>query len=372
MRSSDPSFRLGIAVDWPIRGGKTLPEHAYAHLSEAAPRHGFRVFLFELRDVDWTRRRVFAWIREGTGGSWIPTFLPLPDAVYNRISRRRVESSGACRKSLARLARHAPLFNPRFLDKAEVQHALERSAASTYLPPARIVCRPGAIVEAVDEFGASYVKPVTGSLGARILRAERGGRAYRVAYNVGHGTSASLRRAELTRAELAALLKRLYRGERVLVQEAVAGPTFHGRRFDIRVLVQKQPSGTWRLTGAAGRLALPGAVTTHTVRGGSCIPWAQLAKEASGPVPGIPLLEDAAQSAAQAVEAATCAEFFEFSLDVAPRPDGLPAILEVNAKPFPFDEPAIKRLAAEQLFAYARERIARRMHRLSTASRAGQ
>src|SRR5690606_41766390 len=79
---------------------------------------------------------------------------------------------------------------------------------------------------------------------------------------------------------------------------------------------------------------------------------------AGGATPGADVLARAAVDAPRAVEQAFGAGFFDLSRDMAVREDGTPAILEVNAKPFPFDEPAIRRLAAERLFLYARARAA--------------
>jgi len=356
--SPKTALLLGIAVDWPLTApASRWPEHGYAHLAGAAERFGIRVALFHIAAVDWRKAAVDGWVRAGRG-KWTKQRLPLPDAVYNRISRRRVEASVPGRRALWRLSRRVPLFNPRFLNKAEVQAALAASPASRFLPAAAVAAGAGAIARAVDQFGAAYVKPVNGALGRGILRAERAGRHYRIVHNPRRGFSSPLVRARVSRSQLNALFQNLYRDEPVLVQEAVGALRVHGRPADIRALVQKDPGGAWRLTGAAGRVAAPGGVTTHTVRGGQAVPYGRLAEEAGGALPGLDVLERAAVDAARAVEQAFGDGFFELSLDMAVREDGTPAILEVNAKPFPFDEPAIRRLAAERLFLYARARAA--------------
>lgn len=353
-----PPFTLGVAVDWPVAAAAPpFPEHSYSHLCELAAAHGFRAFLFSIGAIDWQRGRTLAWLRSGSHAPWQKKLVPLPDAVYNRISKRRSESLTACRRALARLSKTSPLFNPRFLDKAEVQEALGSSPAAEHLPPASVAAGAEEIAEAIARFQAAYVKPAAGSCGAGILRAEKAGQVYRIAYNARRGGPAPVRRARVGRSGLIAALKSLYRGERVLVQQAVTGQTYRGRPFDLRLLVQKDPAGLWRLTAAAGRIAAPSGLTTHTLRGGSRTAYAALAEELGGRIPGLDILEDVSRKAACAIEAACGAAFFEFSLDVAVSPCGRPAILEVNAKPFPFDEPEIRRLAAERLFAYARERI---------------
>lgn len=349
---------VGVVVDWPVgadRPGFRWPEHSYAHLAPLAARGGIALLIFELGAVDWHSKTALAWTYSSRLDRWLRRALPLPGAVYNRISRRRVESSPAGRKALAKLARETLLFNPRFIDKAEVHHALAASPASRFLPAGRVTTGPREAAEAIDALGTAYIKPVSGSLGAGIMRASRRGREYRIAYNprAGSHVAPAPRRASLTRVELLAELARVYGNERLLVQEAVGTARLGGRRVDIRALVQKDAAGVWRLTGAAGRMAAPGAVTTHTVHGGVPVPYERLAAEAQGPVPSLELIEVAVAEAARAMEAATGLAFFEFSLDLGVTPQGLPAILEMNAKPFPFDEPEIKALAAKRLLVYA-------------------
>src|SRR5690606_12469863 len=113
---------------------------------------------------------------------------------------------------------------------------------------------------------------------------------------------------------------------------------WRGRPFDIRSLVQKDAGGRWRLTGAAGRVAAPAGLTTHSLRGGSRVPYHRLAGEADAALPALAELESICRRAAEEVEAACGGSFFEFSMDLAIAQDGRPYLLEVNAKPFPFDE----------------------------------
>src|SRR5690606_29516861 len=126
------------------------------------------------------------------------------------------------------------------------------------------------------------------------------------------------------------------------------------RPFDLRLLVQRGSDGLFALTGAAGRLPGAGALTPHVPRGSLTIGIDRMRGEASAPLLGSDELEAMSAEAARAVAGAAGGEWFEFSLDVAVRADGGgPVILEVNAKPFPFDEPEIRDLAARRLLDYS-------------------
>ena len=226
------------------------------------------------------------WVKMTSKSGWEPRTLPFPHAVYNRISRREVESSGACRRSMARLAAIVPVFNPRYLDKAEVQLALERSEAAPHLPTAALAHDVDEIIEHIRTFRAAFIKPIRGTLGNGIMRVERRERTYRLVRNPPLG-SPNPRPAErsLSRVQLRQALGRIYRGEPVLVQQAVPSSRWRGLPFDLRLLVQKDEFGEWRFSGVAGRVAAPGALTTHTIRGGSRMDYDRLAQEASTPLP---------------------------------------------------------------------------------------
>lgn len=358
------TLRLGVVVDWPLAEPgryRPWPEHLYAHLADEGASKGVLVCLFNPAAVDWRRGRVHGWVKASWNGQWEPRVLPLPHAVYNRISRREVEKTRACRRTIARLAQAAPLFNPRYLDKGEAQHALERSPVSPHVPAAWVTQSADEAARRIKELPAAFVKPVRGSLGEGVVRVDHRDGGYVVTQNppLGSGERAP-RRRRITRSQLRRFLAHLAAGRALLVQEAVELARWRGLPFDLRLLVQKDPDGRWRLTGAAGRVAAPGALTTHTVRGGTAVPFARLSREASAPMPSLPLLEAIGGQAAAAVEQAMGEDCFEFSLDTAVSPDGRPWILEINAKPFPFDEPEIRKEAARRLLAYAEAKAAGR------------
>lgn len=357
-RMRDETLRLGIVVDWlptarPAR--KVWPEHLYAHLANSAREHGCVVFLFHLLSVDWQGGRVAGWVRTTSKSPWEKRVLPFPHAVYNRISRRDVEASPACRRALERLGTRAALFNPRFLNKEEVQLALADSPVAGHVPPAVVTRDPTRALSQIREYGDAFLKPVRGALGNGIVRVERRGRLFVVSVNppLSAKDPTPLKKS-LALPQLQRALARMCRKEALLIQRAVPRCRWRGRPVDVRSLVQKEADGTWRLTGAAGRAAAPGGMTTHTLRGGCRIPYDRLADETGVSPPSWTELESICRGAARAVEAACGGGFFEFSIDLAIAQDGRPFLLEVNAKPFPFDEAEIRQRAAKRLFAFAR------------------
>jgi len=353
--SGSAPFYLGILTDRARLGnGGPWPEHAYPHLFSICPE-GVRLFLFRPADIDWSRGAAGGWTAEPAPSvdalRWRRGTFPLPHAVYNRISRRRTEGSRACQRLFERLSRRAPLFNPGFLGKCEVHQWLSSSPASRFLPATLAYEGPPSLFEAVRRFGAAVVKPDRGSLGRRIACVEPRGRRFLVRFNADRGTT---ERLLLSATELAEFARRWYPPGSALVQERVPLLLWKGRPFDLRALLQRLPGGVWSLTGAAGRLAPEGGVTTHTLRGGERVPLAQLQAGLGHLIPRRDQLEAALAECAQAIETARGARFFEFSFDVGLTAEGRLCVFEANAKPFPFDEEDVRTAAAARLFAFAR------------------
>lgn len=360
--SSSAPFYLGILTDHPpIGGGGGWPEHAYPHLFSLRPA-GIRPFLFAPSGIDLRRGTTAGWTADpaGAGGAlrWLRCSFPLPDAVYNRISRRRTERSRACRRLLERLGRRAPLFNPRFLGKWEVHTALLDSKARSHLPQSLLYEGPTSLFDALRRFGSVYVKPVDGSLGRRIARIEGCGRRFRMWINAGDEETA---RFTLSARELARVAGRWYAPGGALVQERIPLLRWEGLPFDLRVLLQRLPSGAWALTGIAGRRARQGAITTHTVRGGERLPFSAIAEWLGGLVPSLDRIEAVGVTCANAIEEAVGLRFFELSFDAGFAADGRLFVFEVNSKPFPFDEEELRAAAAERLFDFARAAASSRL-----------
>jgi len=106
-----------------------------------------------------------------------------------------------------------------------------------------------------------YVKPVSGSYGNGVMRVETSGGKY--AYQVGH-----TKRHFATISELYASIVRHKRKRPYLVQRGIHLLKYKGRRFDIRVMVQRNPKGRWETTGVIGRVAHPRKIVTNFHSGG--------------------------------------------------------------------------------------------------------
>ncbi|REK64053.1 MAG: ATP-binding protein [Cohnella sp.] len=113
----------------------------------------------------------------------------------------------------------------------------------------------------LNRYAMVYVKPIAGTYGNGVMRVERANGVY--TYQTGEKKRTFSSFASLYRSILRHKRKRPY-----LVQKGIRLLKYKGRRFDIRVMVQRNLQGTWEKTGIIGRVAHPRKIVTNYHSGG--------------------------------------------------------------------------------------------------------
>lgn len=353
---------IGVLTEAPYRvvdGRVTWPESAYAHLGPLLAPEEATLCLFSPSEWKPTGEGLRAWRWNHDAGVWERKRMPFPDVVYNRIARRKTERAPSCRRLLTQIGERAPLFNPRFLDKGEVHRALQAPEVAGLWPRTHLCRNPLEGIAALDDLGDAYLKPIHGALGRNIVRLIRRGDGYDYA-RLRSGPQPPVM-GYCPRREIRSFLRACFPDEPYLAQQTVVKSEYEGAPFDLRVLMQKEPDGRWSMSGAAGRVAAACEITTHATRRGQRVSWQRLA-DSGVDLPPRDGLEEACALALVTLERSLGLHFFEASLDVAVC-RGRPYILEINSKPFPFDEEEIRAEAAGRLLRYARAVSRRRTNR---------
>lgn len=118
----------------------------------------------------------------------------------------------------------------------------------------------------LKRYGHIVVKPSNGSGGAGVIQITSKGNGH---YHVQYGTHQKTIRGTLpTYAFIQGKAKGVY-----LVQQGINLATINGRRFDLRVMVQKNKKSQWEVTGILAKIAGSGYFITNIVRSkGRAIP----------------------------------------------------------------------------------------------------
>ncbi|KOY15203.1 YheC/YheD family protein [Paenibacillus xylanivorans] len=125
----------------------------------------------------------------------------------------------------------------------------------------------------LDKYKMVYVKPNSGTGGKGVMKVERLGQgSYR------YQLETSARTFDSFDGLVHSISKRTENCP-YAVQRGINLLRHSGHRFDLRIMVQKNPEGKWETTGIIGRLGHPKKIITNVCKGGRSKPVELLLKE---------------------------------------------------------------------------------------------
>lgn len=204
----------------------------------------------------------------------------------------------------------------------------------------------------LDEYTMVYVKPIVGSFGKGVIRVERlsePSTGYR--YQI-QKTNYSV----TTFDELYQALQRYTSKKGYLVQKGIHLLKHQDRRFDIRVMIQKNPSNRWETTGFLGRLSHPCNVVTNYHSGGTIMSFERLMSghlSTSEKTAYKNKLRKLGVSIGRQLSR-TYPGLKELGADIAIDTKLHPWILEVNTKPHPYAFKAVDPKMQRKITRYAK------------------
>jgi hypothetical protein len=296
---------------------------------------GAEVFLFSPQDVDVTLRQVRGFVPD-IGKGWRAKRFRWPDVVIDRYRWYPLEKHDDYLPF-----RRQELFlyaNSRFANKWRAHHVLAADeTVSRWLPETRPYSRKN-VMEMLKRHPCVYIKPTHGSGGRSIVCLERRKNGY-----------AFLGRTRLqgiqafTRPTLDSLLNRLDRWierekqgrESFFVQQGLRLELLPGRNVDLRLLIQKDGQGIWKVTGMGVRIGRARSSTSNLHGGGSAVSAAGFLLEHFGEVIAEEIIRECIQLAHQTVKVIEqhYGPMMEFGMDIGIDVTGRVWLIEVNPKP---------------------------------------
>lgn len=337
--AADGHVRLGPLIGILAQGRRRLRRPFFsqtpyfAALVRMGRRVGLPAYVFRPADVDWEAGTVRAWIR--AGGRWRRTTLPLPDVVYDRVQSRRLDLLKSTREAKRRLSElQRPMFNTGFFDKWEVYSLLAKEETEKYLPETKLVEAREDIFRFARRYAMIYVKPAGGSLGQGIMVLSRraNGRYNFVHYGKNRASRVRNLRSPLL---LWRRVSRYMRRRRYVVQRGLRLVRYRGRRFDIRVLMQKDEHAEWNITAMYARVARPGSLRANLEAGGKAVNCARVIRRIfrRNASRVMARLQEGALQVARTLDRQTPGQMGELGIDIGIDRTGHPWVIEVNAKP---------------------------------------
>ncbi len=216
-----------------------------------------------------------------------------------------------------------------------------------HMPHTRLATRKN-VRSLLDRYGMAYVKPARGSQGRGVMRMEKRERK-KMPYSYQLGER---KRSFRTFARAYAAIVEQMDGDRHVVQQGIRLLKHKGRRFDIRLMIQRKPSGGRETTGMFARAAHPRKIVTNGSQGGSIYSVDAVLRPYAGPARRkrlYDLMDDLSHRTFKLLNG-FAPGLNELGIDYAIDRKLKPWILEVNTKPdaAPFtllaDQSLIKRI----------------------------
>ncbi|NMO95509.1 YheC/YheD family protein [Paenibacillus lemnae] len=205
-------------------------------------------------------------------GRWEEDTFPFPDLIYDRCLSKNASESLAVRHALTAAAVSSRILWSRGLPgKQKVYEHLQRNPSLLpHLPHTLTYTGTASLRKALQCFrGELFMKPSSGSHGSHTLYVNTTGEKPWVQ---GRKRDNSMFRLILHDKDLFPWIQRFTGQRTFLIQPFLQLTCKDGSPFDIRVLVQKNETGRWNITGSALRKGSPDGLTSNLHGGGSAVP----------------------------------------------------------------------------------------------------
>lgn len=347
---------VGILTSSGKRGPFSGLKANFIDIIRTGHKKGALVFIFTPDHIDWTTQTIQGYVYDQLQHTWKVCPFPFPNVVYNRIPNRKDEIHPVMQNCLKRLQNipHLTLFNPEFFNKQHIHRWLEQSKRiGSYLPQTNILQDPMSIKQLLKNWGQIYIKPTQGKAGSGIMKVVHIHSPHRYHLYFKHRGQHKIVHTR-TLQSVWKIINQLTRHGTYLVQQGISLATLNNQPFDCRVLVQKNITGKWHITGIGVRVAGKNRITTHVPQGGQ-IALMEHAFKTAFDSDHFPIIQKNIKKLSLHI-ARTLEQHYEhlaeMSLDIGIDQHGQLWFFEANAKPMKFDEPDIRLKSLENLIEY--------------------
>jgi hypothetical protein len=333
----------------------------FLDLLRTAKEEGVLAYIVGQDDLDLKNRTVKGYTYHATKRKWVRGDHPFPNVVYNRIPYRKFEQLPEVQELIQDCLKHPDirLFNPAFFSKWNLFEWLRDSRATRkHIPETERLNSLSDFSRILRHHRNVYLKPVKGKAGKGIMKVQRPLNRKRLssAYLLTHQSPAGTESVSYDSVNKVYETVKLHaEGKEYIVQQGITLAKAGGRPFDLRVLIQKNTEGQWRISGVGARVAGESSITTHVPRGGSIADPAKLLSGVFGAAAGRTILRNAKATAlklAAQIEKGSGYTLGEMSMDLGIDATGKLWFFEANSKPMKFDEPHIRKMSLRRLVRY--------------------
>ncbi|WP_202081374.1 YheC/YheD family protein [Caldalkalibacillus salinus] len=348
---------LGILT---TKGGKSPfagNKKNFIDLSRTGKQHGAIVFVFTPDDVHWENNSIHGSMYDFKKRTWKRALFPLPNVVYNRVPTRKSEALTKVQSCITRLksAQGVTLFNPHFFNKQELFTLLQNEESiRPYLPDTKQLQSKNSLLDMLNKHKSVYLKPTKGKAGAGIIKVAYNKEQQVYTINSQKGDTPKILKTRQFDQVWRWFQTNKYKSP-YLIQQAINLHQIKHCPFDFRVLLQKNNTGQWEVTGIGTRVAGVDRITTHVPRGGRIENPTHVLNQLY-PTSQASMISKKLKTLAITIAKALEGEYSylgEMSMDIGLDTDSHLWFFEANSKPMKFDEPTIRSQSLKNIIGYA-------------------
>ncbi len=288
-------------------------------------------FAFNIESINFKSKTIYGYTY-GKGG-WKKGVFPIPDVIYPRAGAFN-SSRLRFRNNLLKMG--CKFINPPIIGKWKTHQILSQNPfVKPYLPDTRLLKNFQMLDSMVKKYGSVYMKPIAGSQGRNIIKVIKKKNSSLYEYQYQHNSKP---RQGITSSvsTLRKVLKDVMPKQGYIVQKRINLLAVNDQLVDIRVMVQKDHSGQWSVTGKACRIGRKGSITSN-ISGGGCgrKVSAVLAEKFHDPETRERIMNEIDSLGLLVAESleATTTSIGELGIDIGVDNDGCIWFIEANLKP---------------------------------------
>ena len=329
----------------PVLGILTLYLNEKKHLEErpiyqrmiaASHKLGMQTFVFTPQDVDSNKKQIYGMFYNPKSRTWTREWTSFPHLIFDRC---RIQNTYRFKELLKFRARYNALhfLNRPLRNKWTIHQVLcNHPIIKPHLPFTKLYSSANDVHLLMKKERLVFLKPINGTGGRGILRIERLAGAKRYDIQGRDHRRQIISPQRIQPSLLASKLSSWNAKDRYILQQGIAIKLPNGRVHDYRLLVQKDGSGEWTVTGCAGRVGPLRSVTSNLHGGGEAVPMMKLLNEWIEDPEKIKMVKEKMETLG--IETAKFLEekygaLCELALDIAIDRSGHVWLLEVNPKP---------------------------------------